>query len=750
MTAVATLEGVDFDSIELATALLARTGENEWRIVSQNKMAALLWGDYDFSEDMALRLSLLEAIKKPIPSSFVHKISVSIQSFRFITTPHSAGLLVQFFQDVPEHTSQGESLFDLYETVLNVSHNGLFDFNLQNETIRYSRSVHEVCGVSVSGLGNHKTGFFKRIHPNDVPLVEEALEMHLQTAWPFDVRFRFKTDAGTYVWLQSYGKALKNKATGQLERFVGSLTNISQRKYVEDMVHQREQLVEQIIDSLPISIYVKDDTGCFRFFSRQTEKETGIDRAGAIGKTDYEIFPIQQARLAVQQDQAVIREGRLILSEEARTLPTGETRWVMQGKGPIQIRQEDSTKIWLIGFSLDITERKRAEDMQRDAKIAAEEAVKAKSDFLSVMSHEIRTPLNSVIGTAQLLQDLILEEEPRHYIDMIRHSGEHLLQLINDILDFNKLEADKIELEAAPFDLMDLVKGVVNMNQLAAEKKNLALSVEWADDLPAYYLGDVARLRQILLNLVGNALKFTLKGQVSLRVRPLSPQGIRFDVSDTGIGIRSEQVDKLFSVFTQADASTTRQFGGTGLGLSISKKLVEIMGGRIGVDSVYGEGSTFWFELPLAVTEAPEKVSEPLILNEALDPLNLLVAEDNLPNQLLIKAILTKQGHKVTLVENGREAVQAIEAKDAMFDLVLMDMQMPEMDGLTATQKIRASNSHLAKVPIIALTANALSGDREKVMSAGMNDYLTKPIDMVQLKRLLMIWGACKAGVELD
>lgn len=750
MTAVATLEGVDFDSIELATALLARTGETEWRIVSQNKMAALLWGDYDFSGDMALRLSLLEAIKKPIPSSFVHKISVSIQSFRFIATPHSAGLLVQFFQDVPEHTSQGESLFDLYETVLNVSHNGLFDFNLQNETIRYSRSVHEVCGVSVSGLGNHKADFFKRIHPNDVPLVEEALEMHLQTAWPFDVRFRFKTDAGTYVWLQSYGKALKNKATGQLERFVGSLTNISQRKYVEDMVHQREQLVEQIIDSLPISIYVKDDTECFRFFSRQTEKETGIDRAGAIGKTDYEIFPIQQARLAVQQDQAVIREGRLIFSEEARTLPTGETRWFMQGKGPIQIRQEDSTKIWLIGFSLDITERKRAEDMQRDAKIAAEEAVKAKSDFLSVMSHEIRTPLNSVIGTAQLLQDMILEEEPRHYIDMIRHSGEHLLQLINDILDFNKLEADKIELEAAPFDLMGLVKGVVNMNQLAAEKKNLALSVEWADDLPAYYLGDVARLRQILLNLVGNALKFTLAGQVSVGVRSLSPQGLRFEVSDTGIGIRSEQIDKLFSVFTQADASTTRQFGGTGLGLSISKKLVEIMGGRIGVDSVYGEGSTFWFELPLAVTEAPEKVSEPLILNEALDPLNLLVAEDNLPNQLLIKAILTKQGHKVTLVENGREAVQAIEAEDAMFDLVLMDMQMPEMDGLTATRKIRASNSHLAKVPIIALTANALTGDREKVMSAGMNDYLTKPIDMVQLKRLLMIWGAYKAGVELD
>ncbi len=235
-----------------------------------------------------------------------------------------------------------------------------------------------------------------------------------------------------------------------------------------------------------------------------------------------------------------------MVTEEPVQLPNGECRWLMQGKGPITIYEDDSVKNWLLGFSLDITERKLAEDLQRDAKIAAEEAVQTKSEFLSVMSHEIRTPLNSVIGTAQLLQDMVLEDEQKHYVDMIRHSGEHLLQLINDILDFNKLEANKVELESAAFDLSTLVGSILDMNRLLADKKGLKLSEYYSDGLSAFYLGDAARVRQILLNLVGNALKFTSEGEISIRVRPTENKRVRFEVTDSGIGIRPEQIDKLF------------------------------------------------------------------------------------------------------------------------------------------------------------------------------------------------------------
>lgn len=734
------LDAIHLADVELASAVVQSRGEAEWWIESQNDAALAIWGDYDISQDISLRLSLLEADKKRIPSSFLHKIPGNIQSLRFIVTPYQGRLLVQFFPDFSEHHSEDDSIFDFYETVLEASHNGVFDFNLTDETVKYSRNVHEICGVTVSDLGRTKSDFFKRIHPDDIEAVDEALEMHLETAWPFEVEFRFKTATGIYIWLQSCGKAIKDSEDDDAVRFVGNLVNISERKFVEDMVKQREQLVEQIIDSLPISIYVKDDKGCFRFFSEQTEKDTGIDRAMAIGKTDYEIFPIEQARQSALQDQQVVESGRLMVTEEPVQLPNGECRWLMQGKGPITIYEDDSVKNWLLGFSLDITERKLAEDLQRDAKIAAEEAVQTKSEFLSVMSHEIRTPLNSVIGTAQLLQDMVLEDEQKHYVDMIRHSGEHLLQLINDILDFNKLEANKVELESAAFDLSTLVGSILDMNRLLADKKGLKLSEHYSDGLSAFYLGDAARVRQILLNLVGNALKFTSEGEISIRVRPTENKRVRFEVTDSGIGIRPEQIDKLFSAFTQADASTTRQFGGTGLGLSICKKLVDMMGGDIGIDSEYGQGSTFWFELPLVPAKAPEK---PVEVSPEMEtaPLNILVAEDNLPNQLLVKAILSKLGHQVLVVGNGLEAVQSVETAESPFDVVLMDMQMPEMDGLTATQHIRELPSSRASVPIIALTANALSGDREKVLDAGMNDYLTKPIDVSQLKRLLNVWG---------
>lgn len=729
------------EKLALASSLLRKNEDAEWQLVWQNSAAESLWGNYDLDVDFDLRLNLLDAFTRSTPTSFTQQIEGTIQPFRFIATPYEGDLLLQFFPETFVERKSERKDNNVYEMAVEASRTGVFDIDLLSGHVNYTNQVYELCGLTHSDLGNSKDKFFAKVHPEDLEALEEAFEMHLETRWPFDIKFRFQTDHGNYIWLQSSGRAILDESKEDIPiRFVGSLVNISEQVFAQKMVEERERLIEQIIDSLPISIYVKDEKGCFRFFSRQTEKETGVDRRRAIGRTDYEIFPINLARQQVMQDQVAREENRLIVTEEKIEMPNGSLRWLMLGKGPIRVHSGDKDEVWVLGFSLDITERKSVEDMLKLAKEEAEEATKAKSEFLSVMSHEIRTPLNSVIGSAQLVLDTELTEEQYQHAEMIQRSGEHLLHLINDILDFNKLEADKMTLESRPFSLRKQVETAFNISSVNAGLKNLKMSLTVADDICQYYEGDEARIRQILLNLLGNAVKFTEKGFVSLSISKTEDEQVLFEVTDTGIGIAADNVDKLFAEFTQADASTTRKFGGTGLGLSICKKLVEAMKGQIGIASEEGVGSTFWFALPLkGVKEADVEEEFKETVPELDRTLDILVAEDNPSNQLLIKAILTKFGHKVTLVNNGLKALQSVQADS--FDMVLMDMQMPEMDGLSATVKIRELDSDVCQIPIIALTANASSGDREKVLAVGMNDYLTKPIDISALKRTLSIWG---------
>ena len=700
-----------------------------------------MWADYDLDIDFELRLSLLDAFTRSTPTSFTHQIEGTLQPFRFIATPYEGDLLLQFFPEPFVERKADRKDNNVYELAMQASRTGVFDIDLLSNHVNYTSQVYEMCGLTHADLGSTKEDFFAKVHPEDVEALEEAFEMHLETRWPFDVKFRFRSEYGNYIWLQSHGRAILDADKEDIPvRFVGSLLDISEQVVAQRMVEERERLIEQIIDSLPISIYVKDEKGCFRFFSRQTEKETGVDRHRAIGRTDYEVFPINLARQQVMQDQVARDENRLIVSEEKIEMPNGSLRWLMLGKGPIQVHSGDRDEVWVLGFSLDITERKSVEDMLKLAKEEAEEATKAKSEFLSVMSHEIRTPLNSVIGSAQLVLDTELTDEQFQHAEMIQRSGEHLLHLINDILDFNKLEADKMELEHRPFNLRKQAETAFNISNVNAGLKSLKMSLTIADDIYQYYKGDEARIRQILLNLLGNAVKFTDKGFVSLSISQAENGQVLFEVTDTGIGIDADHVDKLFTEFTQADASTTRKFGGTGLGLSICKKLVDAMKGDIGIVSELGMGSTFWFTLPLTNVEETD-VEEEYKDNvpELEGALDVLVAEDNPSNQLLIKAILSKFGHEVTLVNNGLKALEAVQADH--FDVVLMDMQMPEMDGLSATAKIRELDGEVCQIPIIALTANASAGDREKVLSVGMNDFLTKPIDINALKRTLAVWG---------
>jgi signal transduction histidine kinase/ActR/RegA family two-component response regulator len=408
------------------------------------------------------------------------------------------------------------------------------------------------------------------------------------------------------------------------------------------------------------------------------------------------------------------------------------------------------------------------------------QASRLKSEFLATMSHEIRTPMNGIIGMADLLAATHLSSEQAEYAEVIRSSADALLTIINDILDLSKIEAGRIELQQLDFSIGAVVDDVVHLLATAAYTKRLRLVSRLAPDLPARCTGDPARLRQVLLNLAGNAIKFTEQGAVTITVHCETPDAgadaagtlVRFAIRDTGIGIAPEESGRLFTPFTQLDASNTRKHGGTGLGLVISKRLVELMGGEIGVESQPGQGSVFWFTIPLAcaLLEQPQQTlalppgacdhaasqgngsgwlgarrvgapaaPAPPTLPVATRPFTILLAEDNQVNQKVILRQLQKLGYGAVVAPNGRAAVEA--ALHSRYSLIFMDCQMPEMDGFAATRAIRAAEAgaHL-HTPIVAMTANAMEGDREACLAAGMDDYLAKPLHTKELQTVLERW----------
>ncbi len=505
----------------------------------------------------------------------------------------------------------------------------------------------------------------------------------------------------------------------------------AEQKKLDQRLRDQQFYTRSLIESNIDALMTTDPAGIITDVNKQMEALTGCTRDELIGAPFKDYFT----------DPARAEAGiRLVLSDKKIT-DYELTACALNGKKTVV--SYNATTFYDRGRKLqgvfaaarDITERKHVEAELKQAKAAAESASRTKSDFLASMSHEIRTPMNAIMGVADLLTKTALSQEQDKYVQIIRRAGDNLLNLINDILDLSKVEASQLELERTGFSLSDLLEKVIEMVAVRAQEKGLTLVSEIAPTVPANLVGDPTRLRQVLLNLIGNAIKFTETGEVSVRVTPDGnnsvPTALRFTISDTGIGIPSGKLDRVFDRFTQADSSTTRRFGGSGLGLTISKRLVELMGGRIWVESEVDKGSVFSFAVPFEIWAGSlRRAGEPVGLEPEtpLRPLRILLAEDSPDNRTITLAYLEDTPYHVEVAETGAIACRMFEA--GHYDLVLMDRQMPVMDGLTATRTIRnwEQVNNQPPIPIIALTASALKGDREKCMAAGCTAYLTKPI----------------------
>ncbi|GAA5508607.1 PAS domain-containing hybrid sensor histidine kinase/response regulator [Novipirellula caenicola] len=507
-------------------------------------------------------------------------------------------------------------------------------------------------------------------------------------------------------------------------------------------------LLQALMDHIPDSIYFKDAKGRFIRINQAKADRSGLATTDdAVGKSDFDFFDHDHARKALADEMEIMRtRDPLIESEEHLIWSSGLERWVSTTKLPLQ--RQDGEVVGTFGISRDITKLKQTERALGAAKEAAETANRAKSEFVANMSHEIRTPMNGVIGMAELLLDTDLNSVQREYAQAVLESGEALLGLLNDVLDFSKIEAGKIELDPTPFEIRDSIGTMMKSLAARAHHKGLELAYHFDSDIPEIVVGDAGRLRQVLINLVGNAIKFTERGEVVVdvkaeRVEVHATKGpiisLRFAVSDTGIGVPQDKLDTIFTEFEQADKSTTRKYGGTGLGLAIASRFVELMGGRLTVQSQLGRGTTFSFSIDLPVGKrATANKSD---LNpDSIRGLRVLVVDDNATNRRILHETLQNWGLHPTTVANVQDALHQVKSqseKGTPFNFVISDVNMPEADGFDFVESLRRDRE-LADTNVMLLTSAIRSGDAIRCDELNVATHLMKPVKQSELLRAIL------------
>lgn len=589
-------------------------------------------------------------------------------------------------------------------------------------------------------------GWREVIHADDVPGLHAERDRAARVGRNFEFRARLRDSGGRYRWFFIQATPQKNER-GEIIRWVGACTDIHALIAAESELKLNRDRLQMALSAGQMAAWEADlQTGEIAR-SENHDQLYGYDqRQGRWTFHDFlsAVHEDDQDRLyrSLSKHQALAASRRApgdeSFSAEFRVRwPDGRVRW-LASRAQFQCLPNGEV-VSLRGVLVDITGRKEAEASIAAAKETAEEASRAKSQFLANVSHELRTPLGAILGFQRMLRDPHLsKEERRQYLEIIERNGTTLMQLIDDLLDHSRLEAKSLSIERLPLNLNELIDDVMHVGGLKAEEKAVLLRVSRAPELPERIVSDSTRVRQILTNLIVNAIKFTERGEVRVEVSVAGTSGgqeVVFDIRDTGIGIGVEARETLFAPFRQGDATTTRRFGGTGLGLALSRDLARAMSGDVElVASEPGTGSWFRFRMPLEVA-SPIKAPNTRgmsVVQERLDGLRVLIVDDSPDNQLLMKRMLDRAGASVRIAANGLEAIHA--AEEAEYDVILMDMQMPVLDGLTATKRLRASGY---RRPIIALTAHALREEREKCLAAGCDEHVSKPVDFRRLKELL-------------
>jgi PAS domain S-box-containing protein len=612
--------------------------------------------------------------------------------------------------------------------------------------------------------------------PDTDPATVRLVSERLRERRGFSVELINYHKNGSKYWISFEVQPLLN-ASGEAVNFMAVERDISERKesqealerykfHLEELVLTRtndltenQLLLESIYATNPNGLLLVDGSGVIRKSNRAIERMFGYDPDELLGLQLEVLVP------DTQQERHIAHRAKFMMTEASRQMGNAKELAGQRKDGstfPIEIALASFTvkdERFVQATVLDMTERHKAAlalvalNRSLEEKVEARtrelaSASSAKSEFLAHMSHEIRTPMNGILGLAQLLMREELSPDQKNMVAQIRQTGQSLLGIVNDVLDFSKIEAGQLLIQAAPFELRRLLSQIDSLLGTIARSKGVELHVDSSTVFGGFLNGDVLRLEQVLMNLVSNAIKFTERGEVSVGVKVIALSTavarLRFEVKDTGIGIADDVIDKLFMPFMQADASITRRFGGTGLGLSISRRLVELMGGSIGVDSAIGNGSLFWFELPFDRCETEElSVIRPRPGEASNEPrlsgISCLVVDDSRMNRDVVERMLNLEGARSTLAADGQQALEILRTQMDTFDVILMDIQMPIMDGLTATRAIR-NELKLAKIPVIALTAGVLTEQRVRAQEAGCSDFVAKPVDLEELVSVLLRW----------